>query len=132
MIITIFLTLCSTIIMAFLNLIPALPSFDDGSANYTAYTDNIVITDESNADSVVNDTLNGVSTYEIKYENNAILIKLDAFMNLIFDNLGLLGFFLDIGFIKILLPLVLLVANAEHIYHLIMWIIRKIPALGMS
>lgn len=132
MIITIFLTLCSTIIMAFLNLIPALPSFDDGSANYTAYTDNIVITDESNADSVVNDTLNGVSTYEIKYENNAILIKLDAFMNLIFDNIGLLGFFLDIGFIKILLPLVLLVANAEHIYHLIMWIIRKIPALGMS
>ena len=132
MIITIFLTLCSTITMAFLNLIPALPSFDDGSANYTAYTDNIVITDESNADSVVNDTLNGVSTYEIKYENNAILIKLDAFMNLIFDNLGLLGFFLDIGFIKILLPLVLLVANAEHIYHLIMWIIRKIPALGMS
>lgn len=132
MIITIFLTLCSTIIMAFLNLIPALPNFDDGSANYTAYTDNIVITDESNADSVVNDTLNGVSTYEIKYENNAILIKLDAFMNLIFDNLGLLGFFLDIGFIKILLPLVLLVANAEHIYHLIMWIIRKIPALGMS
>ena len=67
MIITIFLTLCSTIIMAFLNLIPALPNFDDGSANYTAYTDNIVITDESNADSVVNDTLNGVSTYEIKY-----------------------------------------------------------------
>lgn len=132
MIITIFLTLCSTIIMAFLNLIPALPSFDDGSANYTAYTDNIVITDESNADSVVSDTLNGVSTYEIKYENNAILIKLDAFMNLIFDNIGLLGFFLDIGFIKILLPLVLLVANAEHIYHLIMWIIRKIPALGMS
>ena len=132
MIITIFLTLCSTIIMAFLNLIPALPNFDDGSANYTAYTDNIVITDESNADSVVNDTLNGVSTYEIKYENDAILIKLDAFMNLIFDNLGLLGFFLDIGFIKIFLPLVLLVANAEHIYHLIMWIIRKIPALGMS
>ena len=132
MIITIFLTLCSTIIMAFLNLIPALPNFDDGSANYTAYTDNIVITDESNADSVVNDTLNGVSTYEIKYENDAILTKLDAFMNLIFDNLGLLGFFLDIGFIKILLPLVLLVANAEHIYHLIMWIIRKIPALGMS
>ena len=132
MIITIFLTLCSTIIMAFLNLIPALPNFDDGSANYTAYTDNIVITYESNADSVVNDTLNGVSTYEIKYENDAILIKLDAFMNLIFDNLGLLGFFLDIGFIKILLPLVLLVANAEHIYHLIMWIIRKIPALGMS
>ena len=132
MIITIFLTLCSTIIMAFLNLIPALPNFDYGSANYTSYTDNIVITDESNADSVVNDTLNGVSTYEIKYENDAILIKLDAFMNLIFDNLGLLGFFLDIGFIKILLPLVLLVANAEHIYHLIMWIIRKIPALGMS
>ncbi len=41
----------------------------------------------------------------------------------IFDNAGLLGFFFPIASIKVLIPLVILVINFEHIYHGFMWVL---------
>ena len=44
----------------------------------------------------------------------------------IFDNTGLLGFFIPIDTIKTLIPLVILVLNFEHIYHFALWVISWI------
>lgn len=47
--------------------------------------------------------------------------------DLIFDNLQLLGFFISIDMIKVLVPLIILIENFDHIYHFIIWLIKKIP-----
>lgn len=57
----------------------------------------------------------------------SILKSLNDFVNLIFDHLDLLGFFIRISTIKTLVPLIILASNFEHIYHVMMWIIRKLP-----
>lgn len=46
----------------------------------------------------------------------------------IFDNTGLLGFFIPISTIKVLIPLVILVLNFEHIYHFALWVISWIKS----
>ena len=40
--------------------------------------------------------------------------------------------FVPLPLVKILLPLVVLVVNFEHIYAGVMWILRKIPVLGIE
>ena len=56
-----------------------------------------------------------------------IISSIDFFVNLIFDNVGLLGFFIRISTIKILVPSIILVINFEKVYNFIIWIIKKIP-----
>lgn len=56
----------------------------------------------------------------------SIINSLNSFLDLIFSNLNLLGFFVRLDTVKILFPLVILVLNFEHIYSGIMWIYRKI------
>ena len=58
--------------------------------------------------------------------------SVEAFFSLIFDNLSVLGFFIPLPTIKILIPLVLLVINFEDVYAFIMWLLRKIPFLGIK
>ena len=48
-------------------------------------------------------------------------------MTTIFDNLDLLGIFIRIDTIKILVPLVVIAYNFEHIYHFVIWLVKKIP-----
>lgn len=62
----------------------------------------------------------------------SLLDALTKYVNLIFNNLGLLGFFVDINAIKPLVPLVILVINFERIYHFIIWLINKIPFLDLD
>lgn len=62
----------------------------------------------------------------------SLLDSLTKYVNLIFNNLGLLGFFVDINAIKPLVPLVILVINFERIYHFIIWLINKIPFLNLD
>ena len=52
---------------------------------------------------------------------------IDTVLDLIFDHAGFIGFFLDLSLVRVLLPLVLVVANFEHIYHFALWILKKIP-----
>lgn len=61
-----------------------------------------------------------------------LLSSMTQFINLIFDNVGLLGFFIRIDTIKTIVPLLILVLNFDHIYHLVMWILRKIPFLNIN
>ena len=45
---------------------------------------------------------------------------------------NLIGFFIPWEIVKFGLPIVILLLSAEHIYHFIMWILRKIPMLGIE
>lgn len=64
--------------------------------------------------------------------DSSVLNSLNGFINLIFDNLDLLGFFIDIELVSALIPWLVIILNFEHIYDFIMWIIRKIPILNIS
>lgn len=61
-----------------------------------------------------------------------LVASVEEFFSLIFDNLAVLGFFLPLPTVKILIPLVLLVINFEDVYAFIMWLLRKIPFLGIK
>lgn len=64
--------------------------------------------------------------------DSSVLNSLNGFINLIFDNLDLLGFFIDIELIGALIPWLIIILNFEHIYDFTVWIIRKIPILNIS
>lgn len=62
-----------------------------------------------------------------------VISVLDQFFDLIFSNgWSLACFLIPMDFALILLPLVILVANFERVYHLIMWVLRKIPMVGIK
>lgn len=61
-----------------------------------------------------------------------VVNALNSFFKLVFDNCSLIGFFVPLGLVKVLLPLVLLVVNFEHVYAGVMWVLRKIPILGIE
>lgn len=48
-------------------------------------------------------------------------------LDTIFGHLDLLGLFIRIDTIKILIPILLALFNFSWIYHLVLWIIHKIP-----
>lgn len=54
------------------------------------------------------------------------------FIDMIFDNMGIVGFFIRWDTVVLAVPLLIAVANMDKIYDGIMWIIRKIPMLGMQ
>lgn len=61
-----------------------------------------------------------------------LLDSLTTYINMIFDNLGLLGFFVRVSTIKVLTPLVIIVVMFEDIYHFILWVLKKIPFLNIE
>lgn len=62
----------------------------------------------------------------------SLIMSVDHVLDIIFDNLQFLGMFVRVDTIKILVPLVLFVTNFELVYNIIMWILRKIPIIGIS
>ena len=49
------------------------------------------------------------------------------FFDLIFSNSGFVGFFLPMNLVKIAIPIVIVLVNFKYVYHIIMWIVRKLP-----
>lgn len=58
--------------------------------------------------------------------------NINTFLDLIFNNLTFLGFFVRPTTLKIMIPLAIFVFNFKYIYKLTMWIIKKIPFLNMK
>lgn len=56
----------------------------------------------------------------------------NGFINLIFDNVGLLGLFIPIATIKVVVPLILVIVNFDKIYRLVIWTLKKIPIFGIK
>lgn len=57
---------------------------------------------------------------------------INTFLDLIFDNVGLLGLFIRIDTIKLVVPVILIIMNFEKLYHLTLWILKKIPMLNIK
>lgn len=57
---------------------------------------------------------------------------INSFLDLIFNNLDFLGFFIRPETLKIVIPLLIFLINFKYIYKFVMWIIRKIPFLGIE
>lgn len=55
--------------------------------------------------------------------------SIDSFLDLIFDNLSLLGFFIRPSTIKLIVPLFIIFFNFEFLFHIVMWIFNKAVAL---
>lgn len=56
----------------------------------------------------------------------------NSYLSIILDNaMGIISFILPWNIIKIGLPIALVVGNAKHIYHFVMWILAKIPMLNI-
>ena len=62
----------------------------------------------------------------------SILNGLNSFLDLIFNNVGLLGLFIPISTIKVVIPLILVIVNFDKIYKLVMWVLKKIPVFGVK
>lgn len=58
--------------------------------------------------------------------------SIDSFLDLIFTNLSLLGFFIRPITLTVAIPLLIVLLNFERIYKLVMYIVRKIPFLGIK
>lgn len=58
--------------------------------------------------------------------------NIDAFLDLIFNNLTLLGFFVRPITLQIAIPILIVLLNFDNLYKLSMWILRKIPMLGIK
>jgi len=57
--------------------------------------------------------------------------SLNSFIDLIFDNLNLLGFFIRPATIMIVIPVLIILINFDKVYKLTMWILKKIPMLNI-
>lgn len=58
--------------------------------------------------------------------------SINSFLNLIFNNLDLLVFFVRPITFGIAIPVLIIILNFEKVYHLTMWILKKIPMLNMK
>lgn len=56
----------------------------------------------------------------------------DEVLKYITGAVGLLSVFVRPSTLKLMIPAVILVINAKHIWDGILWIVRKIPFLGME
>ena len=68
-----------------------------------------------------------IPKFPINLENN-----IDSFLNLIFDNLSFLGFFVRPATIEIVVPLIIALVSFKYIYKIVMFIIRKIPFINIK
>lgn len=63
---------------------------------------------------------------------DVVVDGINSFLDIIFNNLDLLNVFVPVSTIKLVIPIAIIIMNFEHIYKLIMWIIKKIPFLGIE
>lgn len=71
--------------------------------------------------------LPNISDYGSGFEDALALIS-----DMLESSQSLINLFLPWGIVKFGLPIIIVVMNFEHIYSFIMWVIRKIPMLGIK
>lgn len=63
---------------------------------------------------------------------DSVLSVIDDLFGYLQASVGLLSIFLDLNMLRILLPILLIVINFDEAYKLTMFILRKIPFLGIK
>ena len=58
--------------------------------------------------------------------------SINTFLDLIFDNLSLLGFFVRPITLKILIPLIILGITFKYTYKIVIWIVKKLPFINIK
>ncbi len=58
--------------------------------------------------------------------------SINSFLDLIFNNLNLLGFFIRPTTLTVIIPILIILLNFEKLYKLTIWVLRKIPMLGIK
>lgn len=74
----------------------------------------------------------GIIPFEIPSFPADVATYLETFKGYIFQGIGFVKFFLPWSYIVVLLKIVLGIIVALELYKFIMWILRKIPMLGMK
>lgn len=62
----------------------------------------------------------------------SITSVIDELFALISGSVGIIGIFVDLNMVKILLPVLLIVINFDDVWKFTMFILRKIPFLGID
>ena len=57
---------------------------------------------------------------------------LDQFISWILGGYNVIGTFIDLGMVKTLIPIVIVIANLDKVWSFIMFILRKIPFIGVE
>lgn len=63
---------------------------------------------------------------------DSITSVIDELLALISGSVGIIGIFVDLNMVKILLPVLLIVINFDEVWKFTMFILRKIPFLGID
>lgn len=62
--------------------------------------------------------------------------QVETYITLLFDymeaGMGFVYLFIDMDLAKVMLPFVVVVANFDKVYKLVMFVLRKIPFLGIK
>lgn len=61
----------------------------------------------------------------------SITSLIDEFFDYIRGGMGIIGIFLDLDVVRVLLPILIVVINFEEVWKFVMFIVRKIPFLGI-
>lgn len=61
-----------------------------------------------------------------------IIDAINSYFDFLFSNCSLLGFFLPIGYVSICLGTAFLILQMDKLYLFTMWILKKIPILGIE
>ena len=57
---------------------------------------------------------------------------LDQCIDWILGGYNVIGMFIDLGIVKTLIPIVIVIANLDKVWSFIMFILRKIPFIGVE
>lgn len=57
---------------------------------------------------------------------------LGYFKTFVFDSINILFFFIDPFTVKVAIPIFILIINMEHIWDGILWILKKLPFVGIE
>ena len=62
----------------------------------------------------------------------AIQNVLDGLVDVLGSAVGLFAIFFDMSVVRVLIPLVIVIVNFERVWNLILFILRKIPFIGIE
>lgn len=57
---------------------------------------------------------------------------IDRLVDLMTSVIGIVAVFIDMEVVKVLIPVVIVIANFDKVWNMIMFILRKIPFLGIK
>lgn len=61
-----------------------------------------------------------------------MITSVNSFLDLIFSNLDILGFFIRPSTFSIFIPIIIILINFNKIYSVFMWILKKVPFLNIQ